>query len=93
VPGPAGQTMPLASSCQTVAVTDDRSTDYRVSTANGGGDDRTWAGEIAIVPSAQVRIGAHCEQRIHEVLAADILAPRLGDPHPPDSAGLESARF
>lgn len=32
-------------------VTDDRSTNYRVSTANGGGDDRSWAGEIAITPA------------------------------------------
>jgi hypothetical protein len=46
--GAVGFLMPSAS------VTDDQSSHYRVSTANGGGDDRSWAGEIAITPAPPV---------------------------------------
>jgi hypothetical protein len=33
-----------------VSVADDRATQYRLSHAHGGGDERHWAGEIAITP-------------------------------------------
>jgi hypothetical protein len=34
-----------------VSITDDRATTYRVGTAGGGGDERLWAGEIAVIPA------------------------------------------
>jgi hypothetical protein len=34
-----------------VSITDDRGTKYRALEANGGGDERSWSGQIAIVPA------------------------------------------
>jgi hypothetical protein len=34
-----------------VSVSDDRGTGYRVSSASGGGDSQSWAGEIALTPA------------------------------------------
>ena len=34
-----------------VSMTDDRSTAYRVLLADGGGDEHSWAGSLAVVPS------------------------------------------
>jgi hypothetical protein len=34
----------------TVSISDDRGTEYRASTAHGGGDERSWVGDIAITP-------------------------------------------
>jgi len=34
-----------------VSITDDRGTAYQTSTASGGGDERSWAGEMAVIPA------------------------------------------
>ena len=34
-----------------VSITDDRATRYRTLEAGGGGDDRSWSGQIAVVPA------------------------------------------